>query len=91
MTESNGYFGNTYCCPACGTSFSLILREITGTGTLDADAPVLRCPSCRADTAIRVSQAEMRTITTYVLSRAEAKQLIRLRMQEKRKSAEGCI
>ncbi|MDV0441454.1 hypothetical protein [Methanorbis furvi] len=90
MTESSGYFGSTYCCPACGSSFSLILREITGTGIVDG-APVLRCPACHADTAIRVSQSEMRTITTYVLSRTEAKKLIQSRIQEKRNPVKGGI
>ena len=82
MTETYSYFGSTYCCPACGTAFSLIIREITGTGIADQDIPVLLCPACRADNAIRVSQPEMKTITTYVLSRAAAKQLIQQRMNE---------
>ena len=84
MTETYSYFGSTYCCPACGTAFSLIIREITGTGIADQNTPVLRCPACHADNAIRVSQPEMKTITAYVLSRAEAKQLIQQRMNERK-------
>ena len=41
--EPPRYYGDTYCCPACGTAFTLIRREITGCGT-DTERSTLRCP-----------------------------------------------
>ena len=43
MTDPLRYYGSTYCCPACGTSFTLIRKEITGCGP-DPDRSTLRCP-----------------------------------------------
>ena len=72
------YFGDTYCCPACGTAFSLIRAEITGCGTGEGSG-ILRCPACRADNAVRVSDAELALVTGYVKLRGEARELIRQR------------
>ncbi|HJK77699.1 MAG TPA: hypothetical protein O0Y06_08820 [Methanocorpusculum sp.] len=81
--ESPRYYGNTYCCPACGTAFTLIRKEITGCGS-DTEHGVLRCPACPADTTVRVSEEELALITSYVKLRGEARELIRQRIAESR-------
>ncbi|MCZ0861586.1 hypothetical protein O0S10_10215 [Methanocorpusculum sp. MG] len=72
------YYGDTYCCPACGTAFTLIRKEITGCGT-GTQHNTLRCPACTADTAIRVSEQELALVTSYIKLRSEARDLIRTR------------
>ena len=76
------YYGDTYCCPACGTAFTLIRKEITGCGP-GPERSVLRCPACVADTAVRVSAAELALVTGYVKLRGEARELIRQRSTER--------
>ncbi|HJK78029.1 MAG TPA: hypothetical protein O0Y06_01495 [Methanocorpusculum sp.] len=44
MTEPLRYYSHTYCCPACGTAFTLIRKDITGYGS-DTEHGVLRCPA----------------------------------------------
>ncbi|MDR0980263.1 MAG: hypothetical protein LBL85_00475 [Methanocalculaceae archaeon] len=65
MNDTPRYFGDSYCCPACGTAFTLIRKEITGCG-MDNGASVLRCPACRADNAVRVSDTELALVAGYV-------------------------
>lgn len=77
--EPPRYYGDTYCCPACGTAFTLIRREITGCGT-DTERSTLRCPACSADNAVRVSEEELALVTGYVKLRSEARELIRQRI-----------
>lgn len=81
--EPPRYYGNTYCCPACGTAFTLIRREITGCGC-SIEHSTLRCPACTADTAVCVSEEELALITGYVKLRGEARELIRQRIAESR-------
>lgn len=78
MTESTRYYGETYCCPACGVAFTLVRKEITGCGP-DTERQVLRCPACSADTAVCVSDEELVLVTSYVKLRHQARELIRTR------------
>jgi len=82
MNDTLRYFGNSYCCPACGTAFTLIRKKITGCG-MDNGASVLRCPACRADNAVRVSDTELALVAGYVKLRGEARELIRQRIAER--------
>ena len=68
MTEPPRYYGSTYCCPACGTAFTLIRPEITGCGLT---------PACRTNTALRVTDTELTTLTRYIKLRTTAHQIIR--------------
>ena len=61
----------TNCCPACGTAFTLIHREITGCGT-DTERSTLRCPACTADNVVRVSEEELALVTAYVKLRYQS-------------------
>ncbi|MDR0980440.1 MAG: hypothetical protein LBL85_01415 [Methanocalculaceae archaeon] len=81
MNEPVRYFGDSYCCPACGTAFTLIRKEITGCGS-GTGRGILRCPACRADNAVRISDTELALVTGYVKLRLEAKELIRTRIAE---------
>ena len=83
MTENFRYYGQTYCCPACGTAFALIRPEITGCGSTAEDRSVLHCPACPADTAVRVSDEELALVAGYVKLRREARELIRQRRNER--------
>ena len=76
MTEHLRYYGNTYCCPACGTAFTLIRPEITGCSSTAEDRTVLHCPACPADTAVRVSDEELHLLTSYITIRRDARALI---------------
>ena len=76
MTEPPRYYGSTYCCPACGTAFTLIRPEITGCGLTD-EPGTLRCPACRTNTALRVTDTELITLTRYIKLRTTAHQIIR--------------
>lgn len=69
---------HTYCCTECGTAFTL---EDPAGGTVP-NPPLLACPLCGTETALRCSGWEKYVIQSSIYYMTESRRLQELRENE---------